>query len=77
MFIEIQHPEAIPPEGDQILFLEPFTESILGDVHIGFYEDGNFFDIEMNLITGYISHFMEIPCTASIIDKLQEEINKI
>lgn len=72
MWIDIDKQQ--PEEGETVLFLEPFTESLCGDVRLGFFIDGEWFDERGGMITGYISHWMAIPNTAKLIDKLKDDL---
>lgn len=61
-----------PPDGDLILMLEPFGDSVGGDVHLGCF-DGELLDTSGDALNVYISHYMLMPETASIVDKLIAE----
>ncbi len=71
MWIDVDN--NIPPDGETVLFLEPFTESLCGDIKLGFFQDGEWFDQHSKVITNYISHWMTIPDTTEIIDTLEKQ----
>jgi len=61
----------MPDDEELVVFLEPFGESICGDLHLGFRLEGEWITQESHaVLKGYISHWLEIPDTAVIIDKM-------
>lgn len=71
MWIDVD--KEMPEDEEQCLFLLPFSESILGVVEIGYFLDGDWvFRDSNNTVTDYVSHWMKIPDTAVLIDKINE-----
>jgi len=66
--------DRMPDDEELVVFLEPFGESIAGDLHLGFRLEGEWIAQESHaVLKGFISHWIEIPDTAALIDSIRNQ----
>ena len=65
----------MPEHEEEVVFLEPYSDRIDGTKHIGFF-DGEMWRItETDEEIIFVSHWMELPETAHLVDELDKSIN--
>ena len=65
------HGVSMPKKYEDILFLEPFTESIKGTWHIGHWDGANWLSGDDETVIDFVSHFIVPESTAALVDELE------
>lgn len=64
----------MPKQYQNVLFLEPFTESIDGTRHLGYYDGKNWLTGETEEVVEVVTHWIGFTSSAKVIDDMQRAI---
>ena len=62
--------EKYPQEDEEVLFLEPYSDSLGGTKHIGYYDGSLWINYATGDAIGYVTHWLPIPDTCTLIDEM-------